>query len=777
MAQSASSPGGPEHAAGTGFSRREDARLLTGRGRYTADATEPGDARAAFLRADRAHARILSIETSAAREQPGVIAVLTGEDVAHLATLPVLLPFRDQGLVPLVHPVRPCLARERVRFVGEPVALVLAETQAQALDAMEHIAIEYEDLPCAAGFADARSARAVVHEAAPDNQCFAWQAGDAGAVAQAMARAAHVTRLSMRNQRLVPSPLEPRSVRVGFDAATGAWSFRLGHQGAPEIRRQLAAVLRVEPAQVHILEGDTGGAFGARTPAYPEYGALAVAAQRCARTVSWVSTRSEAFLSEHHGRDSTLHGELALDADGNFLALGMRFEAAMGAYLSQAGVMISTHNPCMALSGPYAFPALHAHIDCRFTHTAPTGPYRGAGRPEIASLIERLVDCAARETGHDRHDLRRRNFIRALPYTTAHGVRYDSGDFAGLYARALQAADVAGFASRRAASAARGRRRGLGVSSFIEATAGAAREGAAIVWNGDAQAFELRLGTGASGQSHETVFPALVARILGLPEAALRLAGAEHEEALAGGTSIASRSLVSAGSALQACARALVEAGREAAARQLEVSAADIEYTLQPEDGRERGAYRVKGTDRSLTLTALAAALAQAQQTLAARAEIDTPPTFPNGCYVAEVEIDPQTGALQLSRFTCVDDNGTLVSPVVVQAQLHGGVAQGLGQALLEHCVYDPDSGQLLTGSLMDYALPRADDLPMIETTAHPVPSTANVLGAKGAGEAGTTGSIAALVGAACDALDIDHLDTPLTPERLWRSAQRGAVG
>jgi carbon-monoxide dehydrogenase large subunit len=756
--------------------RREDLRLVTGRGQYTADLDADGQAHACFLRADRAHAAIRAIRVEAALRAPGVIGVLTGEDVAAagLRGLPVNLPFRDKGRRRLVQPHRPALALGRVRHVGEPVALVVAESIQQAQDAAERIEVDYEDLPVVTEVADARRPGApAIYAEMPDNVCFEYEVGDEARVEQAFATAAHVVTLEVLNNRLVANPLENRAALAWYDTAQGVYSMRLPTQGLANLRAAMAGVLGVEPAQVRLYTGDVGGGFGARTPIYPEHAGLFLAARRFGRPVKWVSTRSETFLAEHHGRDSIMAGALALDRDGRFLGLRVHLHAAMGAYLSNAGAMISTANVAHGLSGVYRLPALYGRMTLLVTNTAPTGPYRGAGRPEMAYFIERIVEEAAVRTGIDRVQLRRQNMIRAFPFRTAAGQVYDSGDFVGALDRALAAADWTGFAARRAAAGRRGALRGIGLSTFLEVTGGMPVEGAAIAFdpNGDVR---LYCGTQTNGQGHETVYPLLVAEQLGCPPERVRLIEGDNDLVTIGGTSVGSRSLIAAGTALRLAGDRVIDRAREAAARHFEAGVGDIAF--------ERGRLSVAGTDRAIGLLDLAAALARdlppgAPHPLDERAEWNVPATFPNGAYVAEIEIDPETGAAALVAFTCVDDNGVVKAPMLVEGQVHGGVAQGAGQALLEHCRYDPATGQLLTGSFLDYSMPRADDLPSFRTAERPTPCTTNPLGAKGAGESGTTGSLAAIVNAVLDALrplGVTYIDMPVTSEKLW-AATTGA--
>jgi len=754
--------------------RREDARFLTGAGAYTADRAVPGALACVFLRADRPHARIVSVDASAARALPGVVLVLTGADLDPAAFEEMLVTCPEgEVATPLRVPHRPILARERVSYVGEAVALVAAESASITQDALEQILVEYEDLPAVTDPLAALAAGApAVHPQDPrlaGNLAFAMRHGDAAAVEAAFAGAAHRVSIEARANRVVGHPLEARAAIAAWDAAAGRYRLCLGHQGAQSMQAQLARVLRVPPEAVVIETPDIGGAFGVKEPAYPEYVALLVAARRAGRPLRWVSNRAEAFLSEHHGRDVAQRAELALDAGGRFLALRFHSVANLGAHIAKAGAFIAAYNPGRSMSGVYAIGALAGDVRCALTHTPPVGPYRGAGRPEMAFAIERLVDVAARACGIDRLELRRRNFVRGFPYRTPHGVEYDSGDFAGALEKAIAAADWAGFGARRAASAARGRLRGIGLASFLEATGGPAEEGAALRFAADGS-LRLQVATQSSGQAHETVFPAIVARLLGLDAGTVVLEQGVHAQALAGGSTIASRSLVSASRAAHAACEALVARSRPLAAQRLEVAEADIEYA--------QGALRVAGTDRAIGLLALARSLERTDDgghPLDTVASVRVARSYPNGCHVAELEVDPDTGAVQLLAYTMADDFGVLQNPVIVEGQMHGGVAQGAGQALLEHCRYDA-SGQLVAGSLMDYALPRADDLPAFAVLDAPAPSAVHPLGVKGAGEAGATGAPAAIANALADALALRGAalpDMPYTPEQVWRALQQ----
>lgn len=752
--------------------RREDHRLLTGAGRYTADCNDEGQGHACFLRADRAHAEIESLDVASACAAPGVLAVLTGRDVAAAGYrgLPVALPIKDRGRRPLVHPHRPALAQGRVRYVGEPVALVVAQTPAQARDAAELIEIGYRDLPAlAARDAATQPGALAIWPEMPDNVCFEWEVGDEARTRAAIAGAAHVTRLRVVNNRLVANPMENRAALAAYDRAADRYTLHVPSQGTAQLRAQIAGVLGIEPARLRVLTHDVGGGFGARTPVYPEHCALLLAAKTVGRPVKWVSTRAETFLGEHHGRDSVMEGELALDRAGRFVALRMHFAAAMGAYLSAAGALISTANVGHVIAGVYRTPVLYGRMTCLMTNTPPTGPYRGAGRPEMACFIERIVDEAAHETGIDRLELRRRNFVDAFPYRAPNGLTYDTGDFAGMLDRACALSGWREAAARRADARRRGRLHGIGLASFLEVTGGNPREGASIRFAPDATVL-VHCGTQSNGQGHETVFPAIVAEFLGVPVERVRLVEGDHDVALVGGSSVGSRSLVAAGSALKLAAEEAIRKGIGLAAQRLEAAADDVRF--------EAGRFRIAGTDRSIGLLDLAADVSTPGGTaLDSLGELDVPPTFPSGCYVAEVEIDPETGVLDLCALTAVNDNGVVKDGQLVEGQIHGGIAQAVGQALVEECLFDPDSGQLLTGSFLDYAMPRADHLPTIACEPHPVPCATNPLGVKGAGECGVVGALPAVMNAVADALrplGVRPPDTPFTPQRLWQ-AIRGA--
>jgi carbon-monoxide dehydrogenase large subunit len=758
--------------------RREDLRLVTGRGRYTADWDLPRQVCGHFLRADRAHAEIASIDLGAAAASADVLGVFCGADLvkAGYKTPRPILHFKGKDGTVLKVPHRNALAHGRVRFVGEPVALVVTETQAAAQDAAERIVIEYRDLPAVVEAADALATGApLLHADVPGNLAVDYEYGSRPPVDEAFAKAAHVARLTLNAQRISGSPMEPMACTAAYDAATGVFDVYMPTQGTSGIRSELAYVTSLAPEKFRVHSQDVGGAFGVRNELYPEFLALLFAAQQVGRPVKWVGTRAETLVTEHQGRGLTMTGELVLDRDGNFLAMRVEWLVNLGAYCTNAGPFINTAAaPTSMAVNIYRTPAFYGLNRLTFTNTTPGTAYRGAGRPSVSYLVERLVDEAARVTGIDGIELRRRNLLGkdAFPYKTPTGATYDSGDPAGLLTQVLKEADWNGFERRRAEAKARGRLRGIGCATFIEPSGGVGQEEIAIRFDA-AGTMQLFSNAGPSGQGHETVFPALVADILGVSASDVTLCyGDPQAPALAGTGSFGSRSLISHGGALAVGAQEIIRKGLALAAKELEVAAPDLVF--------EHGRYRVPGTDLAINLTDLVRKYAaEAPHPLDTVAKINTSAAFPSGAHVAEVEIDPQTGGLEIVSYVAVDDCGKIYNHVLVEAQLHGGLMQGIGQILGEHCVYDHDTGQFLTGTFMDYFMPRADCLPAITLHERNVPSPSNPLGAKGAGEAGTTGAIPCIANAVMDALrplGIHHVDMPYTPYRLW-SAVDAASG
>ena len=744
--------------------RIEDAPLLTGAGHFTADIALPGQTHAVFVRAAQAHACIRSIDTDAARAMPGVLAAIAGRDLAAegIGAIPPALTPPGRGGKPMVSAAMPVLAVDRVRYAGEPVAVVVAETLAQALDAAEAINVVLDALPVAA---DVRAAMApdaaALFADAPGNIAFDWEDGDIDAVSAAFATAAHVETIVLEDPRLAPAAMEPRAAIGAYDPETGRMTLIAPTQGVSIVHRTLAtAVFNVPPESIRVLTHDVGGGFGMKSQTYPEYAAVMFAARQIGRPVKWTATRLESFLGDTAGRDGVLEGELALDANGRFLALRARTFVGLGAYTTAFAAIFTTSNTRNCLSSVYVIPSIHVAVKSVLTNNAPLGPYRGAGRPEAIYLIERLIDAAARSMNIDRADLRRRNLIQpaAMPYRTPNGPIYDSGDFPAVLDKALAASGWAGFPARRSISEQGGRLRGIGVCCFLEVAGGILDETVDLRFDADGTV-ALRTGAQAMGQGHLSTFPPLIAGLLGIDPARVRLIQGDSDEVPGGTPSVASRSVMMVGSAAKlACDQAL-EKGRHAAAELLEAAVADVVFA--------GGVFRIVGTDRTIPILEVAGASGG----LDSVARFDSPQmTFPNGCHVCEVEIEPDTGTVRVVRYTAVDDVGNALNETIVEGQIHGGVAQGLGQVLGERVVY-ADDGQLVTGSFMDYAMPRADEMPAMQVLHHPVPATTNPLGVKGAGESGVAGALPSGAAAVLDALasrGVAHLDLPMTAERVW---------
>jgi aerobic carbon-monoxide dehydrogenase large subunit len=755
--------------------RREDFRLVTGRGRYTSDWNLPNQAHGFFLRADRAHAEIRSIDTAEARAMPGVLAILTGEDIAKAGykSPPPMVQYPGKGGSKLKHPHRPVLAQGKVRHVGEEVALVVAENAEQAQDAAEAIVVEYRDLPAAIeAEAAAAPGAPLLHVDVPGNIAFEYEYGDAAKTEAAFAAAAHVVRLTLDAQRLVGSPMEPKACLAAYDAASDTYDVYAPSQGMSMMQGGLSAVSGVPAPQIRAHAYDVGGGFGIRGGAYAEYSAVMLAAKLVGRPVKWVGTRSETIASDFHARAARMMGELAIGKDGQFLAVRYHWLADLGAYPTPVAPFINTLAATSQAVNVYRIPTVYGLHRLVVTNTTPTTAYRGATRPNVSYITERLVDEAARVSGIDPFEIRRRNLLpkAAFPYKTPLGTQYDSGDPPGLLETLVAAADLAGFATRRETAKRAGKLRGLGCAMFIEPSGGGGpKEQVAIKFGSDGDA-SLYSQTGPSGQGNETVYPEIVAGVFGIdPERVTMNVGDQQIAPLIGMGSIGSRSLMTHGGALQVAAREVVKKGMELAAKDLEVSSSDLVF--------EAGQYRVAGTDLSIGFTEIARKYGAApDRPLDVKTEIPSPMAFPSGAHVAEVEIDPETGTLDLIRYVAVDDCGNQINPVLVGGQVHGGIMQGIGQAIGEHCIYDPESGQLLTGSFMDYFMPHAHDLPALSLYDHPVPSPNNPLGAKGAGEAGTTGAVPTIANAVLDALrplGIHHLDMPYSPHRLWQAIHK----
>lgn len=770
---------------GARVQRVEDQRFLTGRGNYGDDIRLPGQAVAAVLRSPYPHARILGINAEAARAAGGVLLVLTGADVAAegIAPIPSLsaVPPYDLGKLdggPAADGSQPVLATDRVRYLGEPVAFVVAETLDQARDAIALIEVDYEPLPAVMTYDDAvRPDAATLWDDLASNESFTWEGGDAAAVDRAFASAAHVTKLDLVNNRVVVAFMEPRGAVAEVEAGTGRLVLHAGCQSAHGVKGVLAGMLGLPADGLRVVVPDMGGGFGARAPVYPEFALLLVAARRLGRPVGWTADRGEAFLTDAQARDHLLRGELALDADGNFTALRLVAEWRHGGYLSSRNIYVMIRFLPPSLGGVYRIPCAHTRIEGAFTNTTPLASYRGVGRVETNYLVESLIDAAALELGVDRIDLRRRNMVTAadLPWTAAGGNRITTGNFESHLERALTAADWPGFAARRGADAGRGLLRGFGIGMYVENDGGVPTEFAEIGVDGgegDAGAtVTLRVGTQDFGMGHATMYAQVVADELGVPFEAVRIVFGDTDAVLRGAGAHGSRSARIGGGAAVTSARAVVERGRAPAAELLQAGSGEIEFR----DGR----FRVAGTDRSVSLFEVARFTAGRGEPLAASADFaTTEEAHASGCHVCEICVDPDTGHVRIESYVVIADVGRIINPLIVEGQIHGGAAQGIGQALLERIVYDPESGQTLTGSFMDYTVPRADDLPSMTIAFDEVVEADNPLGVKGAGESATSGAPAAVMNAIRDALaqaGVQRFDMPATPERVWRALRDAA--
>jgi carbon-monoxide dehydrogenase large subunit len=773
-------------AVGQGVRRVEDARLLHGLGRYSDDVDVPRQVHAVLVRSPHAHARITALDARPALEMPGVLAVLTGADLAAdgVGNMPTdRTRKRRDGAAAFATP-RPLLARERVRHVGDPVALVIADTRERAGDAAERVAVDYEPLPAIAATADARKPGAPpVWDEAPDNVAFVWSAGPKEAVMRAFDSAAHVTRLDFVVSRVAVAPMEPRAAVGEYDRRAERYTLHTGIQGPHGTRTLLAATLGVEQNRVRVISADVGGSFGMRSGLYPEMALVLWASKRLGRPVKWTSNRREAMVTDEAGRDNVSTVELALDRDGTFLALRIAVTLNVGAYLTPRSAGPGTNN-VGGVAGVYRTPAIQHETTGVYTHTTPTGPYRGAGRPEATYAIERVIDVAARELGIDPIELRRRNLIppSAMPFKTGLVFTYDCGDFARGMDMAISLADHAGFAKRRAQARERGKLLGLGIANAIEVAGGpytAVNPDTAQIRVNPDGSVTLFAGSTTMGQGNDTAFTQIIADRLGLPPARVQVMSGDTDALGSGRGNGGSGALTVGGSAVLRATEKIVDRGRRIAAQLLEAAPEDVALR----DGR----FTVAGTDKGVAFADVARAAYVPKQLPPGLepgfSEIAafTPPavTFPNGCHVCEVEIDEATGVVRIVRHTVVDDVGRIVNPMLVKGQIHGGVVQGLGQGLFESLVYD-DAGQLLAGSFMDYAMPRADDVPSFEVDSYEVPTRVNPLGAKGVGEAGTVGALPALMNAVNNALaplGVRHLDMPVTPERVWRAIRTAKGG
>ena len=760
-------------AVGQSAPRKEDPMLLRGQGHYTDDVALPGQAYAVMVRSQNGHGVIRKIDVEAACKMPGVLGVYTSADLKDYGPLKCIVPFNNRDGSPMKKPLRTALATDKVRYVGDPVAFVVAETLLAAKDAAEAVSVDVETLPAVVSAEGAASEDAPqLYNDVPGNISLDYHYGDAEAVKVAFAKAAHVTRLKLVNSRLVVSALEPRSALAAYDG--NRFTFYVGSQGVFGMRANLAEALGVQAKDVHVLTGQVGGSFGMKAAVFPEYICLLHAARALGRPVKWTDDRSGSFVSDSHGRNHDVVGELALDADGNFLAVRLTVFANMGAFLSPVAPMPGTINAVKNVQGMYRTPLIEVSSKCMFTNTSHVSAYRGAGRPEGNYYMERLIDAAAAEMGIDRLALRKRNQIspRDLPYKTASGGTYDSGDFAALTKQAFELADGKNFARRKRESRKRGKLRGLGIGNFLEVTAPPSKELADIKFNADGTV-TLATGTLDFGMGHATPFAQVLSEQLGIPFDRISLIQGDSDRLIAGGGSGGSKSIMHTGTAIVEASAKIIEKGKVLAGYILEAAPSDIAF--------DRGSFTIVGTDRSISVMDLAQKLhngakppADAPQSLDVAHVSDGPSasTYPNGCHIAEVEVDPETGITEVVSYVCVNDFGTVINPMIVAGQLHGGVVQGIGQALMELAIYDKD-GQLLTGSYMDYAMPRAADVPSFSLVDHPAPAKTNPLGVKGCGEAGCAGALTSVMNAAIDALadhGIRHLDMPLTPFRVWQA-------
>ena len=772
---------------GQSIKRKEDQRFITGGGTYTDDVSVARQTHAYFLRSPHAHAKIRGIHLANAQAAPGVVAIFTGEDLAaaKVGGLPCGWLITDVHGQPMKEPPHPCLAQGKVRHVGDQVAVVIAETLNQAKDAAEMIEVDYEALPAIINAADARKPGvAVVHDSAPDNTCYVWSIGTQDTVDKAFASASHVTTLEFINNRLIPNAIEPRAALAEYARGDDSYTLHVTSQN-PHVERLLmtAFVLGLPEHKVRVIAPDVGGGFGSKIYLYAEETVITWASKRVNRPIKWTAERSESFLTDAHGRDHVTKAELALDKNGRFLAMRVHTTANMGAYLSTFASCIPTILYATLLAGQYTTPAIYCEVTAVFTNTVPVDAYRGAGRPEATYVVERLVETAAREMGIPPAELRRRNFITQFPYQTPVALCYDTGNYDATLTAAMKLADVTGFEARRKQAADRGKLRGLGYSTYIEACGLAPSNiaGALGARAGLFEAGEIRFhptgsvtvftGSHSHGQGHETTFAQVVADRLGIALENVDVVHGDTGRIPFGMGTYGSRSIAVGGSAIMKALDKIIDKGKKIAAHMLEASDGDIEF--------KDGVFTVAGTDRKKTIAEVAFAayvphnypLDKLEPGLNETAFYDpTNFTYPAGSHICEVEIDPETGATRVVNFTAVDDFGNVINPMIVEGQVHGGLAQGIGQALLEGCIYDAESGQLLTGSYMDYAMPRADDLPMFKVDTKVTACTHNPLGVKGCGEAGAIGSPAAVINAITDALSVKDIAMPATAEKVWRA-------
>ena len=766
-----------KYGVGQPVRRKEDDTLVRGKGKYTDDFSLPGQAFAWMVRSSHAHGIIKGIDASAAKAMPGVLGVWTAADLASANYKPFVcgLPLKNRDGSPLLQTNRMPLATDKVRFVGDPVAFVVAETVVAARDAAEAVEVDIEPLPAVTNAAEAAQPGAPqLYDHIPNNVALDFHYGDSAKIDAAFASAAHVTKLYMVNTRVAVVSMEPRVALGHYDKTKDRYTIQVPTQGVSGNKAIIARILNVPSEKVRVLTANVGGSFGMKNLNYPEYTCILHAAKALGRPVKWTDERSTSFLSDSHGRSQLIHGELALDADGKFLAVRLSGYGNLGAYITGVAPGPLSLNTTKNLASVYRTPLLGVDIKTVLTNTTLMGAYRGAGRPEANYFMERLIDRAADEMGIDRLTLRKRNFIKSaqLPFAAASGVTYDSGDFGGVFAKAVEISDYANFAKRKRESRKNGKLRGIALGSYLEVTAPPSGELGKITFEPEGTV-RLTTGTLDYGQGHATPFAQVLCAQLGVPFEKIALEQNDSDLVRFGNGTGGSRSITATGTAIVEASALVVEKGKKAAAHFLEAAEADIEFA--------GGRFTIAGTDRSIGILELAERLRDREMPEGVPSSLDVdhatkeiPSTFPNGCHVAEVEIDPETGVVKIVRYSGVNDFGTIVNPMIVAGQLHGGVAQGIGQALMEEINYD-SSGQPITGSFMDYALPRAEDIPPIAVGDHPSPAKSNPLGTKGCGEAGCAGSLATIVNAVLDALSdygIKQIDMPLTPEKVWRAIQ-----
>ncbi len=774
---------------GESLRRKEDYRFLTGAGNYTDDINQANQTYCVFVRSPHAHANIKGINLTKAKAMPGVVEIFTGKDIdGKMGGLPCGWLITSTDGSPMKEPPHPILAIGKARYVGDQVAMVIAETLEQAKNAAEAVDVDYDVLPAIVDVRDAAKGTAL-HEAAPDNHCYKWAIGDKGQVDAVFATAAKITKLDLTNNRLVPNAMEPRAAIGMYSRATEEYTLYVSNQN-PHVERLLmtAFVLGLPEHKVRVIAPDVGGGFGSKIFLYAEDVALTWAAKQVNRSIKWTCERTESFLTDAHGRDHVSHAEMAMDANGKFLAMRVHTDANMGAYLSTFASAVPTILYATLLAGQYTCPQIYVEVDAWFTNTAPVDAYRGAGRPEATYLLERLVSRCAWDLGLGQDEIRKRNFINSWPYQTPVALQYDVGDYLQCMTKAQSLGDVAGFSARKAASEAKGLKRGIGYSSYIEACgiapsniAGALGARAGLFECGEVRvhptgSVTVFTGSHSHGQGHETTFAQLVAARLGIAAEAVDVVHGDTGRVPFGMGTYGSRSLAVGGSAIMRALDKIETKAKKIAAHLMEASDADVEFA--------NGEFTIKGTDKKVTFGQVALTayvphnypLDKLEPGLNETAFYDpTNFTFPAGTYICEVEVEPSTGVVKIAKFTAVDDFGTIINPMIVEGQVHGGLAQGIGQALMENCVYDRETGQLLTGSFMDYAMPRADDFPEFKIGTVCTPCTHNPIGAKGCGEAGAIGSPPAVINAVLDALSglgVKNFDMPASPSRVWEAIQ-----